>query len=176
MSKKEEKIETENNVEQLAECRIDGEVKDDEIQRLTTQLEDWKDKYIRCLADMENTKRRLEIDLKNAVDYNSTQFAKSLLPVADSLSLALRAMDGKVDAAVLDGIKSVQSQLDTAFNARQIAKVETVGKPLDPMTMLVIAQVPSDKPENEVLEELQAGYTIGQKIIREAMVSVAKKN
>ncbi|MDR1009271.1 MAG: nucleotide exchange factor GrpE [Rickettsiales bacterium] len=148
----------------------------DEIGRLSETVEDWKDKYLRLLAEAENTKRRLELDAKSQIDSNTIQFARALLPVADSLYLAVNSMRGKVDDDVFSGLMAVLAQLEEAMRRNGIVKVDTVGQALNPSTMKAISQVErADAGEGSVVEELQSGYVLDGKVLREALVAVAIK-
>ena len=146
----------------------------DTINNLKSQLDEWQNKYLRAYADAENAKRRAEIDAKNMVDYKVSAFARDMIPLADNLSLAIGAMQGKVDENTLVGIRAIQDNFVKALEKNGIVKIATVGVKLNPLEHRVVAQVESDEPVDTIVQELQAGYKIGDKVIREAMVATAK--
>ena len=154
------------------------QVQNDQIANLKEELASWQDRYVRTLADCENAKRRAEIDAKNMIDYKISQFAKDILPLADNISLALASIEGKVDNSVLDGLKSIQDLFISSMEKNGIVKIKTVGEKLNPKEHCVVMQVEDPQlDEGVVAKELQAGYKLGDKVIREAMVAVnnAKK-
>ena len=146
----------------------------DLINNLKAQVEEWQNKYLRAYADAENSKRRAEIDAKNLVDYKISSFAKDMIPLADNLALAISSIKGKVDDGVLTGLSSIQDGFIKALAHNGIVKIETVGKELNPLEHRVVAQVESDEKPETIVQEFQAGYKIGDKVIREAMVATAK--
>ena len=151
----------------------------DKIENLKSEVASWQEKYIRTVADCENAKRRAEIDAKNMVDYKIAQFAKDMLPLADNIALALSSMEGKVDDSILEGLKSIQAGFINALEKNNICKIKTVGEKLNPQEHCVVMQVDDgDVEDGMVARELQAGYKLGDKVIREAMVATknAKKN
>ena len=161
-------------------CAPEGcEAQNDKIENLKAEISSWQERYLRTMADCENTKRRAEIDAKNMVDYKISKFAKDMLPLADNLSLAIASMEGKVDENILNGLKSIQDSFISALEKNGICKIPTVGNPLNPAEHCVVMQV--DDPnvkDGDIARELQAGYKLGDKVIRDAMVATAnpKKN
>ena len=146
----------------------------DEINNLKAQLAEWQNKYLRAYADAENTKRRAEIDAKNLVDYKVSAFAKDMIPLSDNISLALSSMQGKVDENILVGLRAIQDNFLNALEKNGISKIKTLGEKLNPLEHRVVTQIESDEPVDTIVQELQAGYKIGDKVIREAMVATAK--
>ena len=146
----------------------------DTIQNLNAQLDEWKNKYLRAYADAENAKRIAEIDAKNLVDYRISNFAKDMIPLADNLSLAIASIKDSVDENVLMGLKSIEENFINALKKNGITKIETIGKKLNPAEHRVVSQIESDAEQDSVVQEFQAGYKLGDKVIREAMVATAK--
>ncbi|MGN0929140.1 MAG: nucleotide exchange factor GrpE [Alphaproteobacteria bacterium] len=161
-------------------CAPEGcEAENDKIENLKAEISSWQERYLRTMADCENAKRRAEIDAKNMVDYKISKFAKDMLPLADNLALALTSMEGKVDENIFNGLKSIKDSFISALEKNGICKIPTVGEPLNPAQHCVVMQV--DDPnvaEGTIARELQAGYKLGDKVIREAMVATSnsKKN
>ncbi len=152
-------------------CKCEKEK--DEISNLKAQLAEWQNRYLRAYADAENTKRRADIDAKNLLDYKISAFAKDMIPMADNLALAIASVQNKVDESVIVGLKSVLDGFVLALKNNGILKIEAVGKKFNPAEHRVVSQKESDGYEGLVLEEMQAGYKIGDKVIREAMVVVS---
>ncbi len=164
------KCKDEKDVFSKKEC----EKTEDIIQNLKSQLDEWQNKYLLAYADAENSKRRAEIDAKNMIDYKISNFAKDMIPLADNLSLAISSIKDSVDENVLAGLKAIEDNFINALRKNGIEKIETVGKTLNPLEHRVVTQIESDEPVDSIVQEFQAGYKIGEKIIREAMVATAK--
>ena len=151
------------------------ERQDDEIRNLKAQLSEWQNRYLTAYADAENAKKRAEKDAKNIIDYKMSAFAKDIIPVADNLTLAINSIKDKVDEVVISGLNSVIDVFLSALKNNGIEKITTVGTKYNPTEHRVISQIKSDKEEGTIVEELQAGYKIGDKVVREAMVAIASK-
>jgi molecular chaperone GrpE len=149
-------------------------VENDEIRRLRDELDEWKDKFLRTLADCENEKRRAMLDAQNLVDGRVADFALSVLPLADNLNIALDSLRGRVDAGVLEGFVAIARQFEDALAKNGISRIRTVGERLDPSLHQVVAQEESDLPSGTVVRELAAGYCMSGRAIREAVVATAK--
>lgn len=147
----------------------------DKINNLKEELNSWQERYLRTLADCENTKRRVSIDAQNMLDYKITSFAKDILPLADNVGLAISSMEGKVDDVVMAGLKSISEQFIAGLEKNGISKIKTVGEKLNPAEHSVVMQIEtSDFEEGVIVQELQVGYKLGDKVIRAAMVATAK--
>ena len=150
------------------------------VALLTKERDEWKEKSYRLAAEMENLKRRTGKDVDDARKYGVTKFARELLAVQDNLERATMALQG-ADVAketlepMLEGMKMVSDQLSKAFDAVEIKKVETVGQALNPELHQAVMQVPSEEEEGTIVQEMQAGYTIADRLLRPAMVGVATK-
>ena len=170
-----EDVEKEVDCGEGVECPKTGCEKEiDTINNLKAQLEEWQNKYLRAYADAENSKRRAEIDAKNLVDYKVSNLIKDMIPLADNLELAINSIKDKVDANVLSGIKAIKDSFLSALVKNGVSKIETIGKKLNPAEHRVVAQIESDEEPETIVQELQAGYKLGDKVIREAMVATAK--
>ena len=93
---------------------------------------------------------------------------------ADNLALAISSIKDSVDPSILEGLQAIENNFTNALRKNGIEKIETIGKPLNPMEHRVVTQIESDAEENSIVQEFQAGYKIGDKVIREAMVATAK--
>ena len=126
-------------------------------------------------------RRRLEKELADARAYAATSFARDMLSVADNLGRALAAIpadlreDDKFKGLVT-GLEATGRELEAVFGRNGITKIESVGQPLDPNKHQAVMELPSaDAEPGTVLVEMQAGYSIKDRLLRPAMVSVAKK-
>ena len=156
---------------------------------LEAEVARWKDVAMRSQAEMENLRKRTQIDIEKAHRYANASFAKDLLPVADYLTGAIDCAQKEIEKEhnegkacepflvnLLKGVEMTQKQLQTVFEHHQIKKMDTVGLVFDPNYHKVIQEVEdADKEPGTVLQELQTGYTIGgDRVLREAMVIVSK--
>ena len=162
---------------------------DKELEKLTEEVAHWKDLAMRATAEMENVKKRTQIDIAKANRYATGAFAKDLLPVADSLEQALSCTKNEIEKEkqsgqtinpvlenLLKGVEMTAGNLKSALQKQQIEKMESLGKVFDPNLHKVIQEVEdATKPAGTVIQELQTGYTIGgDRVLREAMVIVTK--
>lgn len=139
------------------------------VEKLTAQLADMNDKYLRLAAELENTRRRSALDAESRARNRAMSVAQKILPVMDAVDAALKHAPD--DA----GIKSMAMALDSAFKEIGIAKIETVGQPLNPMYHNAIQVIESPEyTSNTVVDEMQSGYVFGDTVLRTAMVVVAK--
>ncbi len=160
----------------------EADARDGEIASLKEEVAAGKDRLLRYAAEAENTKKRLEREKAEATLYAATNFARDLLSVADSLSRALAAVpDGEravIDDTMkkfLDGIEMTERELLNVFQRHNIRKLETVGQKFDPNLHQAMFEVPtSEKPPGTVMQEVQAGYAVGDRCLRPALVGVAK--
>jgi molecular chaperone GrpE len=154
-----------------------------EIEALRAEAADMKDRLLRALADAENTRRRAEREKQDASQYAVTKFARDMLQIADNFARALAAAPQAVrDAAdpqvkaVLDGVEATERQLLAALERHGVKPIDTADGRFDPNFHQAIAEVPGgDKPPGSIVDVVQAGYTIGERLLRPAMVTVARR-
>ena len=132
-------------------------------------------------AETQNVRRRAEKDIKDARNYASTGFARDILSVWDNLSRAVEAIpeslreDDKMKGLVV-GIEATQRELEKVFQQHGIKRVAAMGMPLDPNQHQAMMEVPTDETEpGTVVQEMQSGWVIKDRLLRPAMVGVAKK-
>ena len=150
----------------------------EELERLQREAQQAKDQYLRTLAEYENTKKRLQREREEFVKYSAETMVRGLLPIVDSLDQALVAVDKQSDPqAVIKGVHLIYRQLLGLLEKEGVKRISTVGEPFDPHQHEAIAQVEAadGTADNTVAEEVQVGYTMHGKVIRPAMVKVAKK-
>ena len=176
--KKEELIQEEIQPEVVVEETQKEESLEEKVARLEQQLKDSEDKYLRVHADFENIKKRLEREKYQAIDYASEKFAKDLLAPIDSLEMALASANVDLDAAELlgklkEGIELTIKNFSTTFEKHNISKIETDGE-FDPNVHNAVMQVDSENHESgQIVQELQKGYMLKDRLLRPSMVSIA---
>ena len=152
-----------------------------ELESLRDQLETAKQDVLYARAETQNVRRRLEKDIADARAYAATGFARDILSVADNLSRALGSIpaDLREDEKlknVIAGIEATSREIDKVFGQHGISRIAAVGLSLDPNQHQAMLEIPSaDAEPGTVIQELQAGYLIKERLLRPAMVAVAKK-
>lgn len=152
------------------------------IKALEKEKSELKDSLLRLAAEMDNLRKRTSLDVEKARNYAITEFARDLLPVADNLQRALQEMEkpfmeeaNPAVVSIISGIKLTQKDLESAFNKNNIVKQQSVGKIFNPNFDKVVQEREDNSvPAGTVLEEWQAAYTIKDRVLREAVVVVAK--
>ena len=142
------------------------------------EAEDNKDKFLRATAEMENYKRRINKEHADTMRYAMSPLIRDIAATVDTLELAVSHAKNDPDnggQALVDGIEMVVKQIHEVFARFGVTRIETAGKPFDPelheaMTVVETADV----PENQVMEEFQAGFKLHERVIRPARVSVSK--
>ena len=153
----------------------------DELEQLKEENKKLKEDFLRAYADAENTKRRCMQEIEKNNKYAVSSFAKNLLSVADNLDRALKSIpeDKKDDCehlkSLLTGVEMTQHELDKVFEKFGIKKMQALNNKFDPNFHQVIQEVEDKtKPAGTIIAELQTGYMINDRILREAMVVVTK--
>lgn len=153
----------------------------DEASRLREELETARQDVLYAKAETQNVRRRLEKDIADGRAYAATAFARDILSVADNLARALDSIpadlreDDKFKNLVA-GIEATGREIDKVFASHGISRIAAMGLPLDPNQHQAMIEIPSaDAEPGTVLQELQAGYMIKDRLLRPAMVAVAKK-
>ncbi|WP_114393390.1 nucleotide exchange factor GrpE [Oleisolibacter albus] len=153
----------------------------DRTAALEAEVATLKDQLLRALAETENVRRRSEREREDTAKYAVSKFAKDLLAVADNLRRAIEAVPAETreqDQAVnslLTGVEATERQLAAAFERAGIARMEVLEKPADPNFHQIMMEVEgTGKAAGTVVQVLQSGYTIHGRLLREAIVGVAK--
>lgn len=154
---------------------------EDRTAELEQQLEAAKQEVLYAKAETQNVRRRMEKDIADARTYAATGFARDILSVSDNLSRALESIpqelreDDKLKNLVA-GIEATGREIDKVFASHGISRIAAKGLPLDPNQHQAMLEVPSaDAAPGTIVQELQAGYMIKDRLLRPAMVAVAKK-
>lgn len=151
---------------------------EEKVARLESELKESEEKFLRAYADFENMKKRLEKEKYQAIDYASEKFAKDLLTPLDTLEMALNSAKADVDANELleklkEGIELTLKNFITTFEKHNITKVETDGE-FDPNVHNAVMQVDSaEHNSGQIVQELQKGYVLKDRLLRPSMVSIA---
>jgi molecular chaperone GrpE len=150
---------------------------------LETQLAEMRDKMLRAMAEAENTRRRAEREKQDASQYAIARFARDMLSIADNFSRALAAApkdlletaDPQIKA-VIDGVEVTERQLLSTMERYGVKLIDTTDAKFDPNLHQAIAEVPGEgKPPGTIVNVVQTGYMIGERLLRPAMVTVARK-
>jgi molecular chaperone GrpE len=149
---------------------------------LARDAAEYKDKWLRALADMENLRSRTTREMMNARSYSISSFAGDILAVADNMDRALQALDAelreKSDAgikALLDGVELTERELHKALEKHGVKKFEPLGEKFDPHRHQAMFEVPDPSlPAGAIARVEQPGYMIGERVLRPALVAVAK--
>jgi len=153
----------------------------DRLAELEKQLEDANSKALYAAAETQNVRRRLEQELQQATSYAAAGFARDMLAIKDHLDRALAAVGedlraDKTASQFLAGIEATARELDSVFARHGVSRVKSVGEALDPHRHQAMLEVPTDQAEpGTIVEEMQPGYTIKDRLLRPALVAVAKK-
>lgn len=154
---------------------------EDALKSLRADLEVAQQDVLYARAEVQNVRRRMEKDVQDARAYAATGFARDILSVADNLGRAIEAIPPELhdDARIkglVTGIEATQRELDKVFAQHGITRIAAKGLPLDPNQHQAMLEIPSDEAEpGTVVQEMQAGYMIKDRLLRPAMVGVAKK-
>ena len=151
------------------------------IASLEAQLAEVRQDVLYARADTQNVRRRLEKDAQDARAYAATGFARDILSVSDNISRALQAIpqdlreDEKWKGLVV-GLEATGREMDNVFAKHGVTRIAAVGLPLDPNQHQAMIEIPSEDAEpGTVVQEMQAGFMIKDRLLRPAMVAVAKK-
>jgi molecular chaperone GrpE len=154
------------------------------LEALKAEVESLKDQRLRALAEVENIRRRAEKEKSEASQYAVTKFARDMVGIADNFARALAAVPSHIrDAAdpqvqaVLDGVEATDRQLLQTLERYGVKAVDTSDGKFDPNLHQAIAEVPGNgRPGGAIVDVVQAGFMIGERLLRPAMVTVAKKD
>ena len=169
----EETVKTSNNPEK-------EEIKDKTVEE---KLKDSEERVLRSLAEIENQRRRFEKEIKDAFEFGSFNFAKESLAIIDNLQRAKEAIkndeqlkNNKDLDKFLDNITIIEKDLLSIFEKNRIKKIKAQNKKFDPNFHQAMSEIEDSKNESgTILQEIQAGYMLGDRLLRPALVTVSKK-
>jgi len=168
-----------------ADAAVEAEVpaEPDPVEVLKAENADLRDKYLRLAAEMDNLRRRTERDVKDAKSYSVAGFARDMLAVSDNLRRALEAIPAEALAAggdaglkaLADGVEMTERSMLSALERHGVRKLDPIGEKFDPHFHQAMFEVPNpDVASNTVVQVVQDGYVIGERVLRPAMVGVSK--
>jgi molecular chaperone GrpE len=148
------------------------------------KLKDTEDKLLRSLAELENQRKRFDKDIKEAIDFGGFSFAKENLAILDNLKRAYISIkndpalkDNKDLDKFLKNIEIIEKDLISIFKKNKIEKIDTTKKKFDPNFHQAMTEIEDDKTETgTIVQEIQAGYMFGERLLRPSLVTVSKKS
>ena len=172
-----------DEAEELRKETADGSpelAEHDHVAELERQLEEAKSNSLYLAAEIQNVRRRLEQEKQQATAYATSSFAKDMLAIKDHLERALAAVteDLRADPTAtqfLAGIEATGRELEQVFSRHGVSRIKSIGEPLDPHKHQAMMEIPSDQAPGTIVEEMQPGYMIRDRLLRPALVGVAKK-
>ncbi|MEA3491975.1 MAG: nucleotide exchange factor GrpE [Campylobacterota bacterium] len=173
--------ELEEQLESASQDEVVEELEDDLLIRAQEEAAEWKDKYLRAHADFENTKKRFARDKTTAISYANESFAKDILAVLDSFDQGIASIESADQSCTTDvvekmkeGVGLTYNQLKKVLEKNSIKEISCEGE-YDPSLHQAIMQVESDEHDGgQVVQVMQKGYTIKDRVLRPAMVSTSK--
>ena len=157
--------------------------KKEEGLTLEQKLKETEDKLLRSLAEVENQRRRFEKEIKDAFEFGSFNFAKESLAILDNLERAKNAIKNDSDLKsnkdldkFLENILIIEKDLISIFEKNRITKIAAKGKKFDPNLHQAMAEIEDNNSEvGTIVQEIQPGYMLGERLLRPALVGVAKR-
>ncbi|MBM3337419.1 MAG: nucleotide exchange factor GrpE [Betaproteobacteria bacterium] len=145
-----------------------------QLAELEAKLAEAQDAFLRAKADAENTRRRAQEDISKAHKFAVEGFAEALLPVRDSLEMALKIETPSIES-LKEGVEMTLKQLSSAFERNRLVEVNPqAGEKLDPMKHQAISMVAVEQEANTIVSVLQKGYMISDRLLRPALVTVSQ--
>ena len=179
--KKNQKSDQDSNLEEAkSPDKSTEEVKEKTVEE---KLKDAEEKLLRSLAEIENQRKRFEKEIKDAFEFGSYNFAKESLAILDNLQRAKEAIKNDETLKInkdldkfLDNITIIEKDLISIFEKNNIKKIDSQNKKFDPNFHQAMSEVEDNKADpGTILQEIQAGYLLGERLLRPALVSVSKK-
>lgn len=154
----------------------------DPLAALQAENAELRDRFLRLAAEMDNLRRRTERDVKDAKSYAVTAFARDMLAVSDNLRRAIDAVPAEAKeaaeaglTALIEGVEMTERAMLSTLERHGVRKIEPEGQKFDPNFHQAMFEIPNPQvPNNTVVQVVQPGYTIGDRVLRPAMVGVAK--
>ena len=183
--KKNQKSSKDNNLEGTKSPDKSSEEVSNEVKEKTIEekLKEAEEKLLRSLAEIENQRKRFEKEIKDAFEFGSYNFAKESLAILDNLQRAKEAIKNDETLKInkdldkfLENITIIEKDLISIFEKNNIKKIDSQNKKFDPNFHQAMSEVEDDKADpGTILQEIQAGYLLGERLLRPALVSVSKK-
>lgn len=158
----------------VAEPTDAAEIHKEALAQLERKVAELQDAFMRAKAEGENIRRRAQEDISKAHKFAVESFAEAMVPVKDSLEMALK-IDAPTLESIKEGVEMTLKQLNAAFEKNRLMEINPPpGEKLDPMKHQAISMVPAEQEANTVVTVLQKGYTIAERLLRPALVTVAQ--
>ncbi|HIQ39793.1 MAG TPA: nucleotide exchange factor GrpE [Sulfurivirga caldicuralii] len=148
------------------------------LQEARRQADEHQEKLLRVMAEMENLRRRTRLDVENAHKFALEKFVNALLPVVDSLEMGIEAArkEGATVETLREGMEMTLKMLIDVLAEFGVARIDPQGEPFDPQRHEAMTMVPSaEHAPNEVIEVIQKGYSLNERLVRPARVIVSKE-
>lgn len=148
---------------------------EEQLAAAQLQVQELQDSFLRAKAEVENFRRRAQEDVTRAHKFAIEGFAEAMVPVKDSLEMALQVETPSIES-LKEGVEMTLKQLSAAFEKNRLLEIKPVqGDKLDPMKHQAISVVPADQEANTIVSTLQKGYLIADRLLRPALVTVAQE-
>lgn len=148
---------------------------DSELETLRREVDEHRDKHLRAVAELDNFRKRSAREIDAARKFGAERLALAILPVRDSLEAGLAVAEKSGQEALADGQRATLRLLDEAFNACGIHEIDPAGQPFDPNKHEALSMLPAPNvAPNTVLEVVQKGYELNERLLRAAKVLVAQ--
>ncbi len=152
------------------------------VEALSRESAEYKDRHLRTLAEMENLRRRTEREVADSRVYGVTNFARDILAVADNMARSVSALTAELQQraddgvkALLDGVELTERELLKVLEKHGVKKFDPLGEKFDPNLHQAMFEIPDpSRPAGTVAQVMQPGYMIGERVLRPALVAVAK--
>lgn len=167
---------TDNNAQQTPETDKVAEEPVAECDKTTSEAEEWKDKYLRLSAEFDNYRKRTLREKMELIESGGEDVIKSMLAVVDDFDRAMAAMQTATDVvSVREGVELIRMKMNDALKGRGVAEIEAVGLPLDTDLHEAVAKFPAgDDKKGLIIDVVQKGYKLKEKVIRYAKVVVGE--
>ena len=178
---KKTKQEKKKNISDSSEKTRQVKNVNDDIFKLNEEIENLKEEKLRTLAEMENLRKRFEKDKIDSIRYGNHNIARDMLTLGDNLSRALDAISSDEKRSesfnnLIDGLKIVQKEFVTILEKHGVKKIESINKKFDHNYHQAMLEVETDEfNEGYVVQEIQSGFTLHDRLLRPSMVGVSKK-
>lgn len=171
--------ETDGTEVEAAEAASPAQGENEELAQLAEQVAALQQDLLYARAETQNVTRRKDKEIADAHAYAATKFARDILSVADNLGRALAALseEQRADEGIkplITGLEATERELLSVFERNGITRIAAIGLPLDPNQHQAMLEIPSDKTPGTIVQEMQAGYMLKDRLLRPAMVGVAK--
>ena len=178
---------SENVKKKNQDVKVNGDeekVKSSKEKTIEEKLQEAEEKQLRSLAEIENQRRRFEKEIRDAFEFGSFNFAKESLAILDNLQRAKLAIkndeslkDNKDLNKFIENLTIIEKDLLSIFEKNNIKKIETVNKKFDPNFHQAMSEIHDEKVETgTILQEIQAGYLLGERLLRPSLVGISKKS